>query len=128
MRDTTTPSTNTMYTCLQSHTQHINNLDDQMQQNTLYTMEEDASLFTSDTAAPCDFNITNSVQNSDIISEHKLKIMSPMEIHLQSKHKYRNVFGDSNIQYHDFNKKAVGLMAQLMKLCQQHLSCFCFSS
>ena len=30
------------------------------------------------------------------------------------------------------NKKAVGLMAQLMKLCQQHLSClrrcFCFSS
>ena len=26
-----------------------------------------------------------------------------MGIHLQSKHKYRNVFGDSNIQYHDFN-------------------------
>ena len=30
------------------------------------------------------------------------------------------------------NKKAVGLMAQLMKFCQQHLSClrrcFCFSS
>ena len=26
-----------------------------------------------------------------------------MGIHLQSKHKYRNVFGDSNMQYHDFN-------------------------
>ena len=26
-----------------------------------------------------------------------------MGIHSQSKHKYRNVFGDSNIQYHDFN-------------------------
>ena len=26
-----------------------------------------------------------------------------MGIHLQSKHKYRNVFGDLNIQYHDFN-------------------------
>ena len=30
------------------------------------------------------------------------------------------------------NKKAIGLMAQLMKLCKQHLSClrrcFCFSS
>ena len=26
-----------------------------------------------------------------------------MRIHLQSKHKYRNVFGDLNIQYHDFN-------------------------
>ena len=32
----------------------------------------------------------------------------------------------------EHNKKTVGLMAQLMKLCQQHLSClrrcFCFSS
>ena len=26
-----------------------------------------------------------------------------MGIHSQSKHKYRYVFGDSNIQYHDFN-------------------------
>ena len=26
-----------------------------------------------------------------------------MGIHSHSKHKYRNVFGDSNIQYHDFN-------------------------
>ena len=26
-----------------------------------------------------------------------------MGIHLQSKHKYRNVFGNSNIQYHDFD-------------------------
>ena len=52
-------------------TQHINNLEDPMQQNTLYTREEDASLFTSDTAAPCDYNITNSVPNSDTISENK---------------------------------------------------------
>ena len=48
-------------------TQHINNLDDQMQQNTLYTMEKDASLFTSDTATPCDYNITNGVKNSNTI-------------------------------------------------------------
>ena len=26
-----------------------------------------------------------------------------MGIHSQSKHKYRNVFGDSNIQYYDFD-------------------------
>ena len=84
-------------------TQHINNLDNPMQQNTLYTMEEDASLFTRDTAIPCDYNITNGVQNSDTILEDKSKIISPMETHSQSKHKYRNVFGDSNIQYHDFN-------------------------
>ena len=48
-------------------TQHTNNLEDPTQQNTLYTMEEDASLFTSNTATPCDYNITNGVQNSDTI-------------------------------------------------------------
>ena len=36
-------------------------------------MEEDASLFTSDTAIPCDYNITKVVQNSDTISEGKSK-------------------------------------------------------
>ena len=46
-------------------TQHINNLDDSTQQNTLYTMEEDASLFTSDTATPYDYNITEVVQDSE---------------------------------------------------------------
>ena len=43
------------------------------------------------------------VLNSDTILESKLKITQPMGIYLQSKHKYRNVFGNSNIQYHDFN-------------------------
>ena len=52
---------------------------------------------------PCDYNITKCVQNSDTISEGKSKIISPMGIHSQSNPKYRNVFGDSNIQYHDFN-------------------------
>ena len=66
-------------------------------------MEEDATLFTSDTVTLCHYNIANGVQNSDTILEEKSKIISPMGIHLQSKHKYRNVFGDSNIQYHDFN-------------------------
>ena len=84
-------------------TQHVSKLEDPMQQNTLYTMEEDASVFTSDAATPCDYNITNNVQNSDTTLENKSKIISPMRIHLQSKHKCRNVFDDSNIQYHDFN-------------------------
>ena len=52
-------------------TQHINNLDDSTQQNTLYTMEEDASLFTSDTTTLCDYDITKVVQNSDTISKGK---------------------------------------------------------
>ena len=52
-----TPCTHTY-----DHTiQHINNLEDPMQPNTLYTLEEDASLFTSNTATPCDYNISNGV-------------------------------------------------------------------
>ena len=102
--------------------QHINNLEDPMQQNTLYTWEEDASLFTTDTATPCDYNITKGVPNSDIISENKSKIISPMGIHLQSKHRYRNVFGDSNIQYHDFNNgDALTFQDKYAALLQQEL-------
>ena len=52
-------------------TQYINNLEDPMQQNTLYTQDEDASLSTTDTTLPCDYNITEGVLNSDIISENK---------------------------------------------------------
>ena len=71
-------------------TQHINNLEDPMQQNTLYTQEEDASLFRTNTTTPCDYNITKGVPNSDTILENKSKIISPMGIHLQSKQKYYN--------------------------------------
>ena len=103
-------------------TQHINNLEDPTQQNTLYTMEEDASLFTSDTATPCDYNITNGEQNSDTILENKPKIISPMGIHSQSKHKYRNVFGDLNVQYHDFNNgDALTFKDKYTALLQQEL-------
>ena len=84
-------------------TQHINNLEDPTQQHTLYTQEVDASLFTTNTTTLCDYNITDDVLNSDTILESKSKITQPMGILSQSKHKYRNVFGDSNIQYHDFN-------------------------
>ena len=78
-------------------TQHINNLEDPTQQHTLYTQEVDASLFTTDTTTLCYYNITDDVLNSDTIPESKSKITQPLAIHLQSKHKYRNVFGDSII-------------------------------
>ena len=103
-------------------TQHINNLDDSIQQNTLYTLEEDESIFTSDTTTPCDYNITKVVQSSDTISEGKSKITTPMGIHSQSKHKYRNVFGNSNIQYHDFNNgDALTFKDKYTALLQQEL-------
>ena len=39
-------------------TQHIDNLEDPIQQHTVYTNEVDASLFTMDTTTPCDYNIS----------------------------------------------------------------------
>ena len=89
---------------------------------THYTLEEDASIFTSDTATPCDYSITKGVQNSDTTLEGNLKIISPMGIHSQSKHKYRNVFGNSNIQYHDFNNgDALTFKDKYTALLQQEL-------
>ena len=60
-------------------TQHINNLDDSTQQNTLYTMEEDESIFTSDTTVLCDYNITKGVQNSDTIWKENQKLYHQWE-------------------------------------------------
>ena len=84
-------------------TQHINNLVNSTQQNTLYAMEENASLFTSDTTIPCDFNITEDTLDLEINSKCKSNSKILSGIHLQSKHEYRNAFGNSNIQYHDFD-------------------------
>ena len=102
-------------------TQHINNLDP-TQQHILYTQEAGASLFTTDTTTLCNYNITDDVLNSDSIPQSKSKITQPIGIHSQSKHKYRNVFGDSNIQYHDFNNgDALTFKDKYIALLQQEL-------
>ena len=45
-----------------------------------------------------------------------------MGIHSQSKHKYKNVFGDSNIPYHDFNNgDALTFKDKYTALLQQEL-------
>ena len=85
---TVTPCTN----AYDHITQHINNLEDPTQQHTVYTHEVDASIFTMDTATPCDYNITTHLLNLDSTQESKTNITQPMGIHSQSKHKYRNVF------------------------------------
>ena len=103
-------------------TQHINNLADSTQQNTLYAMEENASLFTSDIATPCDLNITKDTPNLEINSKCNSKFKIPLGIHSQSKHKYRNAFGDSNIQYHNFdNGDALTFKDKYTALLQQEL-------
>ena len=85
-------------------------------------MEENASLFTSDTATPCDFNITEDTPNLEINSECKLDSKTLSGIHSQSKHKYRNTFGNSNIQYHNFdNGDALNFKEKYTPLLQQEL-------
>ena len=103
-------------------TQHIDNLEDPTQQHTVYTNEVDASLLTTDTNASCDYNITTSMPNSNKPQEIKNNTTQPMGIYSQSKHKYRNIFGDSNIQYHDFdNGDPLNFKDKYMTLLQQEL-------
>ena len=63
----------------------------------------DASLFTTDTATQCAFNIIP----SDLDTESPNNVHSHSDnntsIHFCSKHKYRDTFGDAQIWYHDFD-------------------------
>ena len=59
----------------------------------------DASLFNTDTTMSCDYNISIDMSNLN----NKTNTVQLMGIHSKSKHKYRDIFGDSNIQYHDLN-------------------------
>ena len=103
-------------------TEHIDNLEDPTQQHIVYTNEVDASLFTTDTTTACEYNITTDSTNSDNTHESKANIIQPMGIHSRSKHKYQNVFGNSNIQYHDFdNGDALTFKDKYTALLQQEL-------
>ena len=57
--------------------------------------------YLQDTTTPFDFNITEGTPDLEINSKCKSHSKILSRIHLQSKH--RNAFGDSNIQYHDFD-------------------------
>ena len=103
-------------------TQQIDNLEDPTQQHTVYTNEVDASLFTTDTTTPCDYNISTDILNSNNLQESKTNTPQSMGIHSKSKRKYRNVFGNTNIQYHDFdNGDALTFKDKYMTLLQQEL-------
>ena len=101
--------------------QHIHDLSDSTQQHTLHSMKENTS-FIDDTATPCDFNITNhyvTVNTNDINISHALKQFC---IHTRSKHIYRNTFGESNIQYHNFdNQDSLTFTDKYTTLLQQEL-------
>ena len=81
-------------------------MSDNTQQNNLHSLEENASLFTDDMVTPCDFNIINQHSVTENANDTNIPCaLKQSGIHLQCKHTYRNTFGKSNIQYHDFNNQ-----------------------
>ena len=83
--------------------QQLDSLADTEQQQTVYTNEADASLFTTDTATPCTFNIIPSDLETKFPNDVHDHSHNNTGIHFFSKHKYRDTFGDAHVQYHDFD-------------------------
>ena len=98
-------------------------MSDSTQQNNLHSIEENTSSFADDTATPCDFNIID--QHSDTENANDTNtyyVPKHPSIHSQRKHAYRNTFGESNIQYHDFdNQDSLTFIDKYTALLQQEL-------
>ena len=104
-------------------TQSVQDLSDSTQQNNLHSIEENASSFADDTTTLCDFSIVD--QHSDTENANDTHIhFAPKHpsIHSHRKHAYRNTFGESNIQYHDFdNQDSLTFTDKYTALLQQEL-------
>ena len=86
--------------------QQIQDLSDNTQQNSLHFLEENALLFTDDTVTPYDFSIINQHSITDNANDANIPCAPKQSgIHSQHKHTYRNTFGESNIQYHNFDNQ-----------------------
>ena len=73
------------------------------QQHNVYTIKMGTSLCTTYTSTPCTFNVITSDPETDTQSDHHNSNQKTRGTYFYSKHKYRNNFGDSHIQYHDFD-------------------------
>ena len=123
-RDPTLDSYSTTCTHDYHHiTQSIQDLSDTTQQNDLHTMEENASSFADDADTPCDFSIVDHNSESENTKHTHMHFMPKYpSIHSQRKHAYRNIFGDSHIQYHDFdNQDSLTFKDKYTALLQQEL-------
>ena len=98
-------------------------MSDSTQQNNLHSIEKNASSFTDDTATPCDFNIIDQHSDTENANDTNTYYMPKQpSIHSQQKHTYRNTFGESNIQYHDFdNQDSLTFADKYTALLQQEL-------
>ena len=102
--------------------QQLNSLADSAQQHTLYTNKADASLFTTDTATQCAFNIVPSDLDTELSNDAHSHSNNNTGIHFYSKHKYRDTFSNAHIQYHNFdNGDAFIHKAKYTALLQQEL-------
>ena len=89
MASTLDPKPPCTHTC--DHiSQQLNSLADSTQQQTLYTNEADASLFTTDTATPCTFNIIPSDLETEVPNHVHDHSNNNTRIHFHSKHKKRD--------------------------------------
>ena len=98
-------------------------MSDNTQQNSLHSFEENVSLFADDTMTPCDFNITDQHPVRENANDTNIPCTPKQSgIHSQQKHTYRNTFGKSNIQYHDFdNQDSLTFTDKYTALLQQEL-------
>ena len=86
------------------HISHqLDSLADSTQQQILYTNEADASLFTTDTATQCTFNIIPSDLDTESSKDIHSQSNNNTGTHFYRKHKYRDTFGNAHIQYHNFD-------------------------
>ena len=104
-------------------TQSVQDLSDTTQQNDLHTMEENASSFADDADTLCDFSIVDHNSDSENTKHMHMHFASKYpSIHSQRKHSYRNIFGDSHIQYHNFdNQDSLTFKDKYTALLQQEL-------
>ena len=71
---------------------------------------------------PCDYNIKVNKSNLNNPQENNSHTTPSRGIHSKSKHTYHNVFGNANIQYHDFdNGDALTFTDKYTALLQQEL-------
>ena len=103
--------------------QQIQDLSENTQQNSLHSLEENASLFADHAATPCDFSIINHHSVTENANDTDIPCAPKQSgIHSQCKHKYRNPFGESNTQYHDFdNQDSLTFTDKYTALLQQEL-------
>ena len=110
--------------CTHDHhhlTQSVQDLTNSTQQNNLHSMEEIVSSFADDNDTHCDFGIVDHNSDTENTNDTHAHLAPKYPgIHSQRKHAYRNTFGDSHIQYHNFDSQdSLTFRDKYMTLLQQ---------